>query len=301
MARHEVPEGYTIALIATMPRSGTWMSFYFLEFLDLYLSKRDRLNTRLDLEVYHALRLGKVHIHTICPGFLEHCRGGARAGWDALRFYNPGYDYGYGRFIAGNEAVFSPLQNPAIRIVYIYRNPLDQCVSFFRHTRKHRQDSTRTYIDKDGIDRDGAEIEIADQRTYLRRVGMEAYIKQYFTFHVMKQRCADNLMMLPYERLVRDRDGSFRAMLAYLGFALDSDEKEACFKKALNSSSASSLRNLEKSLGTTLGRDQADAGESHIRGGEIGKWSQYYDAADVAFAEAALAAFDLSLDAFEIE
>ena len=114
MARHEVPEGYGIALIATMPRSGTWMSFYFLEFFDLYLSGRTQLNTRLDLEVYHALRLGKVHIHTICPGFPEHCRGELRERWDALTFYNPGFDYGYGRFIAGNEAVFSPLENPAI-------------------------------------------------------------------------------------------------------------------------------------------------------------------------------------------
>ena len=296
MARHEVPEGYTIALMATMPRSGTWLSFYFLEFLDLYLSGRTQLNTRLDLEVYHSLRLGKVHIHTICPGFPEHCQGGTRARWEALSFYNPGFDYGYGRFIAGNEAVFSPLENPAIRIVYIYRNPLDQCVSFFRHTQKHRQDSTRSYIDGDG-----ATIEIADESDYLRRVGMEAYVKQYVTFHVMKECRGDNLFMLPYERMMRDRDGSFRSLLAFLGFTVEGDEKETCFQKALNASSAESLRNLEKSLGSTLGRDQADAGETHIRGGEIGKWKQCYDDTDVAFAEQALSGFGLSLEDFEIE
>ena len=296
MTRHEVPEGYTIALIATMPRSGTWMSFYFLEFLDLYLSGRTQLNTRLDLEVYHALRLGKVHIHTICPGFLEHCQGETRVGWNALSFYNPGYDYGYGRFIAGNEAVFSPLNNSAIRIVYIYRNPLDQCVSFFRHTRKHRQDSTRSFID-----RDGAEIEIVDESDFLRRVGIEAYVKQYLTFHVMKQRCSENFFMLPYERMVRDKDGSFLAMLGFLGFAVDDEEKKACFQKALNASSAESLRNLEKTLGTSLGRDQADSGESHIRGGEIGKWKRCYNDKDVDFAERALNEFGLSLDAFEVD
>lgn len=295
MPRYEVPEGYTVALIATMPRSGTWLSFYFLEFFDLYLSGRTKLNTRLDLEVYHALNLGKVHIHTICPGFSVHCRGETRARWDALSFYNPGFDYGYGRFIAGNEAVFSPLENPAIRVVYIFRNPLDQCVSFFRHTRKHRQGSMRSFVDGDG-----AEIEIEDERDYLRRVGIEAYVKQYVTFHVMKQRCPDNLFMLPYERMLRDRDGSFREMLAFLEFELDGEEKETAFQKALNSSTAESLRNLEKSLGTSLGRDQFDAGESHIRGGEIGKWSQYFDDSDVEFAEAALNEFELSLDAFEI-
>ena len=145
------------------------------------------------------------------------------------------------------------------------------------------------------------EIGIADARDFLRRVGMEAYIKQYLTFHVIRERCGDNIFMLPYERMVRERDGSFRAMLAFLGCALDGDEAEVCFQKALNSSSASSLRNLEKSLGASLGRDQTDARESHLRGGEIGKWRQHYDEADVEFAEQALGAFGLSLDDFEIE
>ena len=80
-----------------------------------------------------------------------------------------------------------------------------------------------------------------------------------------------------------------------------SDDAETCFQKALNASSAESLRNLEKSLGSSLGRDQADAQETHIRGGEIGKWKQCYDAQDVAFAEQALGEFGLSLDGFIIE
>ena len=92
MARYEVPEGYRVALIATMPRSGTWYSFYFLEFLDLHLTGRERLNTRLDLEVYHGLELGKVHLHAICPGFLEVVEGSRRAAWDRLTFYGPADD-----------------------------------------------------------------------------------------------------------------------------------------------------------------------------------------------------------------
>ena len=113
----------------------------------------------------------------MCSSDLEHCQGGLRSAWDDLSFYNPGYDYGYGRFIAGNEAVFSPLENPRIRIVYIYRNPLDQCVSFFHRAAKHRQVGTRSYIDRDGTDGGGGggvEIGIADARDFLRRVGMEA-------------------------------------------------------------------------------------------------------------------------------
>ncbi len=140
-----------------------------------------------------------------------------------------------------------------------------------------------------------------DERDYLRRVGIGSYIKQYVTFHTMRQQCGDNLFMLPYEQMVRDRDASFRAILGFLGFKVDDEAKETAFQKALNASTAESLRNLEKSLGSTHGRDQADAGETHIRGGEIGKWKQCFDDGDLAFAERALNEFGLSLDSFDIE
>ena len=296
MARYEVPRGYVIGLVATMPRSGTWLSFYFLEFLDLYLSGRTQLNTRLDLDIYRSLRLAKVHIHSICPGFLEHYDDERRNLWDSLEFYNPGFNYGYGKFIAGNESVFSPVENPAIRIVYIYRNPFDQCVSFFRHAQKHRQSSTRSFID-----RDGTEIILKTEREYLRRVGVSAYIKQYFTFHVIREHYPENVFMLPYERLVRDRSDSFRDMLRFFDFDVDTTLKEECFQKALNSSSVESLRNLEKSLGMSLGRDQADPAETHIRSGEIGKWRRYFDESDILFVETTLKKFGLDLAAFEID
>ena len=48
---------------------------------------------------------------------------------------------------------------------------------------------------------------------------------------------------------------------------------KAAFKKALNAAKPDSLKNLETALGSSLGRDQADAGESHLRGGEVGKWT----------------------------
>ena len=205
MARYEIPKGYTVALVATMPRSGTWRSFYFLEFLDLFLSGRQTFNTRFDLEVYHALRLGKVHIHTICPGFGDACHGEERRKWDALEFYVPGFNYGYGKFIEGNERVFSPAINGDIRIVYIYRNPMDQCVSYFRHIEHHRQPSTRSYVDSDG-----AEKTIENLKHYIGRVGIDAYIKQYYTFHVMKKAYPAGIQVLLDYRRDRWHAGSFQ-------------------------------------------------------------------------------------------
>ena len=296
MAKYEIPESYTTALIATMPRSGTWYSFYFLEFLDVYLSGRSNLNTRLDLEIYHGLKLGKVHIHTICPGFLEICQGPLRRKWDELEFYNPGFNYGYKRFIAGNENVFAPNRNPGIRIVYIYRNPLDQAVSYFRHTQKHRQSSARTYVDSTG-----KEVPIENEQHYLRRVGIEAYIKQYVTYHFMKERFADNIKMIGYENLVRAPDKFFAEILSFLNFELDSEEKRRCFQKARNSTSVTSLKNLEGAIAGPLARDQDDPGESHMRGGEIGKWRRRLAYGDLEIAKARLREFGLSLEDFIID
>ncbi len=296
MSKYEIPEGYTIALIATMPRSGTWYSFYFLEFLDIHLTGRTNLNTRLDLEVYHGLNLGKVHLHTICPGFLEICQGPERRKWDDLDFYNPGFNYGYERFIAGNETVFAPNRNRDIRIVYIYRNPLDQAVSYFRHTQKHRQPTTRTAIDSTG-----REVAIKDARDYLRRVGIEAFIKQYFTYHCMSERFADNVRMICYENLAREPEKTFMEMLNFLNFQIDTEEKWRCFRRAAKSTTIESLRNLETAIAAPLGRDQGDPGESHMRGGEIGKWRNRLAQDDREFVETRLRDFGLSLQDFVIE
>ena len=293
MAVYEVPPGYRIALMATMPRSGTWYSFYFFEFLDLFMTSRENLNTRLDLYVYNGLKLGKLHTHCICPGFRKACKGPARFDWDQLVFYTPGYDYGSGRFIDGNQKIFSPLQNPEIRIVYVYRNPLDQIVSYYRHIQKHRQETTRSFTTETG-----EELIFTDLSHFLRTAGVDGYIKQYWTYHFMKALVPDRLLLVPYEDLVDFPAPTFVSMLRFLDLGLDRAVLEVPFKKALNATKAGSLKNLEKAIGSSLGRDQTDVEESHLRGGEIGKWSSALDADDLQFVETRLNAYGLDLGQF---
>jgi hypothetical protein len=284
--------------MATMPRSGTWYSFYFFEFLDLFMAGRDSLNTRLDLHVYHALKLGKLHTHCICPGFLEACKGLARSDWDQLVFYTPGYDYGTGRFIEGNQKVFSPLQNPEIRIVYLYRNPLDQIVSYYRHIQKHRQDTTRSFTTESG-----EELVFTDLSHFLRTAGADGYIKQYWTYHFMREKVPDCLLLLPYEDMVDSPAEAFVRVLKFLDLDLDPDRSalKVAFKKALNAAKPESLKNLETALGSSLGRDQADTEESHLRGGEIGKWTSQLSEEDLRFVQARLNAYSLDLAGFRTE
>jgi hypothetical protein len=284
--------------MATMPRSGTWYSFYFFEFLDLFMAGRDSLNTRLDLHVYHALKLGKLHTHCICPGFLRACQGRDRSDWDQLVFYTPGYDYGSGRFIEGNQKVFSPLQNPDIRIVYLYRNPLDQIVSYYRHIQKHRQETTRSIATESGD-----EVVFTDLSHFLRTAGVDGYIKQYWTYHYMKTKVPDRLFLLPYEELMASPPHAFVRVLKFLDLDLDPDRTalKAAFKKALNATKLGSLKNLEKALGSSLGRDQTDVEESHLRGGHIGKWKCQISQEDLRFIQARLNSFGLDLANFHTE
>jgi hypothetical protein len=264
--------------MATMPRSGTWYSFYFFEFLDLFMAGRDSLNTRLDLHVYHALKLGKLHTHCICPGFLRACQGG--------------------RFIEGNQKVFSPLQNPDIRIVYLYRNPLDQIVSYYRHIQKHRQETTRSIATESGD-----EVVFTDLSHFLRTAGVDGYIKQYWTYHYMKTKVPDRLFLLPYEELMASPPHAFVRVLKFLDLDLDPDRTalKAAFKKALNATKLGSLKNLEKALGSSLGRDQTDVEESHLRGGHIGKWKCQISQEDLRFIQARLNSFGLDLANFHTE
>ena len=298
MARYEVPPDYRIALVATMPRSGTWFSFYFFEFLDVFLTDRGTLNTKLDLHVLHGLKLGKLHTHCLCPGFLEHYNGEHRAAWDDLDFYTPAYNFGYERFIEGNEAVFDPRRNQALRIVYLYRNPLDQMVSFYRHIEKHRQLAARTFVDETGVERPFESLS-----DFVETAGIAAYIKQFFSYAAMAsgpgETAADNILMMPYERLLRDGDNSYTRILEFLGFALDDDRARAAFAKARNASKMESLRVLEQAMPGALARDQSAADETHMRGGEVGKWKAALDDGDLALISDRLAQFGIGLADFE--
>lgn len=296
MARHEIPEGYTVGLLATMPRSGTWYSFYFFEFLDLYLTGRTTLQTRMELEVYHGLKVGKISVHSICPGFLEVYFGPYRQPWDDLEFYVDGYNYGYQKFIGGNIDVFSPASNSDIRIIYLYRNPLDQAVSYFRHA-QHNKNEHKTYRNRE----DGTVQEFSSASEFLRFAGLEAYIKQYFTFHVMAERFPQNILMVSYEELMKSPTATFGSMLEFWNVPIEEEEIQAQMRKALNSCSPQSLKNIEQALGSSLARDQAESSESHLRGGATGKWKQILDGEDKNFAADQFANFGISLDCFNLE
>ena len=163
-------------------------------------------------------------------------------------------------------------------------------MSYHRHIRKHRQETTRTFMTEGG-----EEAGFRDLSHFLRAAGIDGYIKQYWTYHFMRAKAPDHLLLLPYEALVDSPAAAFERMIDFFDLEVDRAKLERVFPKALNATTPQSLRNLEKAIGSSLGRDQADAGESHLRGGEVGKWKGVLSEEDRRYVEERLRLFGLDL------
>lgn len=260
--------GTQFCTFATMPRSGTWMCAMLFHAFNGYLNSYEIISDRIRLfNFYPDLKLNKFHNHLIFPGF----RGASgkwdlRPMWDKLDFYVEGYDVG-SPMLAG-KPFFDPCQNPSARVIYVYRNPLDQCVSFYRHGKNH-VNCRLTYAV-----RNGREQFISNANEFAEWVGLESYLKQFLTFHYMRNRCP-NLLMVRYEDLVRTPREVFKGMLSFLGISTGEEEKAEALNRAVEYVNAENLKKLEQKLGRALGNDQRTNGESHMRGGLVGSWREH--------------------------
>jgi len=219
-----------------------------------------------------------------------------RAGlWQALCFPLP-YNWGE-NFIRDNGKwhALNPIVNPEARIVYLYRNPLDHFVSYFRHAQGHVDAShqSRTLAD-------GTVAPIRDLREFVFDAGMlGAFIKHYYSFRQMQARSPQQVLMMPYEQLTTTPDLAFAEILAFFGAPVDDPLKQRLFGDALALCSKESLMAVEAKLAGSIAGDQK-AGEKHIRGGEIGKWARHFSDVDLERIEAAFGLFGMSLREFEL-
>lgn len=284
-----IPRGWTMGFLSTMPRSGTWYTFYFFEFLFSALEGRAQLKESHLFEVYPSASLAKVHVHSYCPGFAQAYHGSHREAWDKRANATSGFDmYDYGSVLAeDNPDVFLPARNGRVRIVYIYRNPLDQVVSHFFHAQKNKFSDLLP--------------QCASPAEYLRNGALRAYAKQYFTFSAMKALFPANILMVRYEDLMRNPRSVFAEILAHWNFMLDAPERQDAFDAAIELAGMKNLRAREIALGRSLGGDKLDPGASHMSGGEISKWRNYYTQADIDWATSELAGFGLSLDQLMVQ
>lgn len=301
-----VTPGLRVGLVGTIPRSGTWYHIYFFSIYDKLCQGMSEHVIRELVErephthrfFYYGRSVGTgvfYLMHFFCPGFRKY-DGRLRPQWERLSDWGEhvGYD-GAREIVRGNEEFFDPRENPTVRIVHVYRNPLDQAVSFFRHSRHHVDEETRRFTDSNG-----RKVVFSSPSHFLFTVGLEAYLKQHLTYVLMKRLYPDNIVMLPYENALRDPVSHFRTILAYFGHNPRKLENGDRIRKALQLSSRRYLKDVEKKLGHVLGDDQTSRLSSHIRDGSIGQWRQYFTEKDLEIIDDRLHAFELSLADFDL-
>lgn len=298
------PNNARVGLIGTMPRSGTWYHHYFFYFYDLFLQgfsaaqilEKAKISPPNLTPIQNYGNSFGVDIflvaHMICPGF-ENYNGKYRKDWQSLRFYVDGFNYG-SNVIKNHMTVFDPEQNPNARVVYVYRNPLDQAVSFYNHSMHHKESKHRYFLDQQE-----SSIRIDSVKKYILQVGIDAYIKQFITYQIMGKLYPEQILLLSYEGLMRDPKSHFKSILSHFGNDTESLMHQTAFTEALKLSDRNSMKNFENSLGRSLGNDQTNTNERHIRDGKIGKWKEHLGEEDLSKIEKRLNKFDLTLSQFE--
>ena len=299
-----------IRLIATLPKSGTWLSHTFfwcydqlLRHRELYVKsgwKPDLLSAlhgkKIKSESSHGDTFGfeRLYIaHTICPGY-EGLPDPYYMLWDNIAFPLP-YNWGEAHIRGcGDWDALIPALNSDSRIVYLYRNPLDHFVSYYNHSLTHADDIHRFHVLPDGTRRP-----IEGLKDFVFEFGiLKAFIKHYHSFRTVRAHFPQNVLLMPYETLVADRAAGLERILSFLGTPV-TEQTRPLFEVALEMTSKEALSAMEDTMNRSLVGDLSDS-DRHIRSGETQKWHTLFDAFDMQQVESEFNRFELSLDDFDI-
>lgn len=309
-----------IALISTLPKSGTWFAHSFFwcyeqmlrnpadylsgdnapdlkEALTKSGAKNDQSKAAISHLSHHSDTLGIDTLqvmHTICPGY-EDVEDPLKPAWERLQFCLP-YNWGEGTLRqVGHWDQLNPLKNPESRVVYLCRNPLDHFVSYYYHALKHVDDFHRFRTDPHTCER--KPIESLHEFVFDFSV-LDSFIKHYHTFQHMRNLYPANILIMPYEEWTGNPHGALKKILTFLGAPVDNEEKNTLFAKSLQLCSKDSLATIEQSLGRSLAGDVTD--NKHIRSGKTGEWMDKFTFAELMRIEERLAGFGYSLRDFPI-
>lgn len=261
-------------LLSTMPKSGTWYLICFLWSYNEALKNTkvdllEALKTKSATPVLDMLNIPILYTgHWEAPGYKEIMdKDPYSSEWNKLTYYVPStYDSG---LWMGSEVAnrVNPHKNPEAKVIYVYRNPLDQLVSMYRHSIHHVFPRHRQMI------RDGEYVDFKNLQEFIFEAsGIKSYIKHYHSFKVAQSQYPDNFLLISYEDLILSPEKSLKEILAFLGHFVNTPHEMEAFRLAFNITKIDSMKQIESQLGWTLGQDQTDKNESHIRSGNIGDW-----------------------------
>jgi hypothetical protein len=312
---------FSLPILSTVPRSGTWFLRYAISFL-CHLDRGGRIDDRLTGRVFGdpsgapfdfpSFKGGPLfHVrgtlpddhlfigHTVCPGFVA----SDVHWWRTTRFHVPGYDY----FHEGMDYLQTPVDLAAYRntpirvralersarrgrsrpIVLVYRHPLDQAVSYFRYSQNHKH-ATYNSIE-------GRPLNAVALRDYLFDSALPSYAKQFISYQALAERHPAQVRLVPYEQLVVQP-------VKVLAGILDHLSGTPCQRPALADAvwlaRREHMKANEKELGRSLDGTRVDRG-SHISQASPGRPDDNLDDRTRTEAMAFLDRLGLDIDLFK--
>jgi hypothetical protein len=173
------------------------------------------------------------------------------------------------------------------RVVFIFRNPLDQLLSHYKHFNRAPPD--------DRVDASTEVPSISLEEFIFNKNALSSYIKMFYTFHLAIKKFPDHILCIPYEELITNKPDTLYRIIKHLDLPFD----EEVFIKAMELTSMENLKQIEDKLDVSLIGEHKNK-TRHIRNGGIGVWQTKMTPEIVQRIEAELNKFDLSLTMFHL-
>ena len=266
-----------------MPKSGTWYCHYFFHILSNLRRGNAQIPARPREGVLSLPELGLSQFlicHAECPAF-DHCDKGLQGNWSQLQYHTDGYNWAAPLFQL--HPTLNPAINPSAKLAYLVRNPLDQAVSFFDHSLKHKDRTVMAKRLPNGqlkADASGNTWQPESPREFFFSHNWESYLKQYLSWKHSAAKYPQQILVVSYAKLVRNPEQVFGEILDFFEIDRNATAFGEHFSTTLQLSSKDNLQKLESQMGQALGRDQTDPNSRHIRDGKVAKWRRHFDEND---------------------
>lgn len=293
IGRYLSDECQTFAMISTIPKSGTHRVALFFYVLDQLASGNPSPEIS-DYQAGHIEMLPSMGVtlkigHSSNPFMVVDLRDDAPTSWSEIPWYINGWNSARGIF----EVM---AHSGADRMVHIYRNPLDQSVSWFHMKKAQVRDGDDHFIDDCG-----RRIPL-QQDAFLRHLTLPLWVRVHGSFLFQKQETTSRTLLISYEDLMREPEIEFGKILDFYAIDLGAEQAKL-IETAVEMTSRDRVRALEdteeESLLNIGGLNQeVEKKWRHARDGSSGQWKNIFSDDDIGFARQFLEAHGMDLDSY---
>jgi hypothetical protein len=246
-------------IFCTMPRSGSYYALRFVLHLDQVLCGIDGELSVKRQRFGHQFLTGidaNVIFHHFTSPFMDEARlrdASLRTYpyWSSLQEF-PDYPVDIRKQLMDHIDPFYPGRT---RVIFVYRNPLDQVVSAIDHLQNQKSYKNIYRFDAKTVE-----------------TALQWYFKMYYWHFAASQYIVGATQFLCYEDLIRRPVEAWGWLARRLVGADRLADRPGCIEEAMRRSSYKESLLWERKNKVSLANDQDGDQPTHLRGGEIGKW-----------------------------